>query len=694
MSLEAFFTPRGVAVIGATNKPKGGLAIVVNLIKGFKGGIYPINPGYDSILDLKCYPSVKDVPDPVDLAILFVPAKAVPKMVEECGERGIRAVMIQSAGFSETGPEGKALQDEVDAVAQRHGIRVWGPNCLGMVDSVNHNVFSFAAPSMWDVGHIPGNVSLIVQSGMLAGGFLIDNMSHGTMGMSKVCSIGNKSDVDECDLLEYLISDPDTQAIGMYLEAIPRGRRFAELCRQSPKPIVVLKGGTSTAGAKAAASHTASMSGDGAIVSGVLAQCGVVEARDFKQMLDICRAFGITPEMPPEMRGRTAILTYSGGAGIMAADFVENFGLEVAELSQESKDAMAQVYPDWMPVANPVDLWPSVEKNGAVKTFTTAMNAVCKDPGVDMIFLHLHASGGLLVMDIGELIDMAKEAGKPIFCWLIGQMEPARDMHILAQKLGAPTYRELSRAVESMSTVLGWYKSRAAAPCGVDFRPEPVKARCRALLDGRRGALDEHASKQILAATGIPVVQEILAAGQDQAVTAAEKLGYPVVMKGLAPGMIHKTEQGLVRLNIRAKQEAARTFEDLMSAMDGQGKVLVQQQAVIDMEIIAGLVKDPQFGPCVMCGLGGVYAEVLNDAVFAMAPLDMDAALALIGRLKNQRMLDGFRGAAPVDRMALAEILVRLGALGMELDNVRELDINPLVISEGKPLAVDASIIL
>ena len=694
MSLEAFFNPRGVAVVGATPKPKGGQAIVVNLIKGFKGGIYPVNPNYDTIRDLTCYPSISHVPDPVDLAILFVPAKFVPQTVDGCGKRGIRAVMIQSAGFAETGPEGKALQDKVDAAARHHGIRIWGPNCLGMVDSVNKRVFSFAAPTMWDVGHIPGNVSLIVQSGMLAGGFLIDNMSHGTMGMAKVCSIGNKSDVDECDLLEYLIADPDTEAIGMYLEAIPRGRKFAEICRQSSKPIVVLKGGTSQAGAKAAASHTASMAGDGAIVSGVLAQCGVVQARDFKQMLDICRAFGISPKLDPAMPGRVAILTYSGGAGIMASDFVENFGLQVAELSPKTKETLAQVYPEWMPVANPVDLWPAVEKNGGAKTFTTAMKAVCQDPVVDMIFLHLHASGGLLIMDIGDLIAMAREAGKPIFCWIIGMMEPARTTHMLAQDKGAPTYRELSRAVESMSAVLAWYKNRAVPPSGKNFQPEPVKARCQVLLEGKQGTLDEHDSKQILASAGIPVVREILSDTPEKAVLAAKNLGFPVVMKGLAPGMVHKTEQGLVRLGIHSDQEVRQVYQDLDTAMKGQGKILVQQQARIDMEIILGLVRDPQFGPCLMCGLGGIYAEVLNDAVFAMAPLNMDEALAMIARLKNQRILNGFRGSSPVDRVALAQVLVRLGSLGMEMGNIRELDINPLIICDGTPLAVDATVIL
>jgi len=256
--MDFFFKPKGVAVIGATgNKNKVGYSIVKNLTMGYKGEVYPVNPKYDEIEGMPCYPSVEEVPDPVDLAIIFVPASKVPDIVKQCAGRGIKGVMIQSAGFAEVGKRGIALQEELVQIAREKRIRVWGPNCMGLVDAVNKNVFSFVSPSIWDDGLLEGNVSLIVQSGLLSAGFLIDMMSHGTMGISKACSIGNKADVDECDVLEYLIGDPQTGAVGLYVEAVANGKRFLELCRQAEKPIVVLKGGKSAGGARAAMSHTA-----------------------------------------------------------------------------------------------------------------------------------------------------------------------------------------------------------------------------------------------------------------------------------------------------------------------------------------------------------------------------------------------------------------------------------------------------
>jgi acetyltransferase len=271
-TMEFFFKPKGVAIIGASANPvKGGHFILKNVKKGFKGGIYPVNPGYKEIDGLTCYPSVSEVPAPVDLAIIFVPGPGVPAIVRECAERGIPGVMIESAGFAESGNSGKHLQKQLATILKETGIRIWGPNCMGLVDTINQHVFSFVLPSIWEGGFLSGDVSLVVQSGMLSAGFLIDIMTHGTMGISKACSIGNKADVDECDILEYLINDPATGVIGLYLESILNGRRFVDLSRRSTKPIVVLRGGKSQKGARAALSHTASLAGNNGVISGICA---------------------------------------------------------------------------------------------------------------------------------------------------------------------------------------------------------------------------------------------------------------------------------------------------------------------------------------------------------------------------------------------------------------------------------------
>lgn len=694
--MDFFFKPGGIALIGATPNPlKGGNAILRNITTGFRGHVYPVNPRYKEIDGITCYGSVAEVPDPVDLAIVFVPGRLVPQVIRDCAKRGIRGVMIESSGFAESGKEGRKMQQDLTAFARRAGIRLWGPNCMGLVDAVNRQIFSFVSPALQE-SLMPGDVSLIVQSGMLSGAFLIDCMSHGIMGISKVCSIGNKMDVDECELLEYLISDPDTRVIGLYLESISNGRRFKNICRSSPKPVVLLKGGKSAMGAKAAMGHTASMAGNGAIISGAMAQAGVIEAKDFKQMMDICRAVAAYPEIRTPGSGRVAILTYSGGAGIVSSDFMDDMGIELAALSPDCIQMLKQVFPEWMPPSNPIDLWPAVERYGAKKAYETAVRAAVTDPGVDALFIHAFSGGFSLNLDMETLTEPARAAGKPVFCWLIGKQEEARDFHIRTQRCGIPVYRELFRAVECMDAVFArktMLEKRGGTGHAAFFTK--FHESTDALLKSGSGVLDEHASKKVLAECNIPVVMEkIVDSAAHAQRTAKMELGFPVVMKGLAPGGIHKTEAGLVKLGIGSEDQVKKAFDTLNSAMDSHGRILMQQQVAGDLELIAGLVHDPQFGPCVMVGLGGVMAEILDDAVFGVAPLSHTEALELIDRLKNRKLLDGFRGASAVDRDALAEILTALGRLGLQYPDITGIDINPLMIHDGKPVAVDASIIL
>ena len=453
--MDFFFKPKGIALIGASGNPnKGGFSILYNLIKGFKGPIYPVNPRYEEIEGLKCYRSVSDVPDPVDLAIVFVPAEATMVAVRDCAARGIPGVMIQSAGFAESGDrQGNQMQEELKRIREDSGMRLWGPNCMGLVDAVNGQVFSFVAPSIWEEGLTTGKVSLIVQSGMLSAGFLIDLMTHGTMGISKACSIGNKVDVDECDLMQYLIDDPDTNTICLYLESIKDGPRFLELCRGSDKPIVVLKGGKSQQGAKAALSHTASMAGNHSVVSAALSQAGVTEADGFRQLMDLGRTLSMYPEVNSQTRGRVAVLTFSGAAGIVSSDFIENQELQLSELSESTLGVLREIFPEWMPVSNPVDLWPAIERNGAEVAWQKAFEAVSNDPNVDAIFFHVFVGGFSGQTDISPLVDIARAAGKPVFGWLLGKRPEAREFMIHANQINVPVFKEIGRAVECMSAV-------------------------------------------------------------------------------------------------------------------------------------------------------------------------------------------------------------------------------------------------
>jgi len=324
---------------------------------------------------------------------------------------------------------------------------------MGLVDINNKQIFSFMNPQWQMEGNlVPGNISLIVQSGMLSGGFLLDMMTCDQMGFAKVCSIGNKMDVNECDLLEYLFNDPQTDVVGCYIETLVDGRRFIELCRSTDKPVVVIKGGKTEHGARAAMSHTASMAADTAIVSGVLAQAGVIEASDFKQMADICNTLALVQSRPEAEEGRVAILTYSGGAGILSADLMTGRRLRLAELRPETKKKMEPVFPDWMPVNNPVDFWPAVEKSGTVKTYATCFQAVLEDPGVDVVFMHLFL-GGQMKLDLTSLVEAARQAGKPLFCWAIGDNQARRELKAVLQKQGVPLFRELDRAMACMDAL-------------------------------------------------------------------------------------------------------------------------------------------------------------------------------------------------------------------------------------------------
>ncbi len=692
--MEFFFKPKGIALIGASsNQYKGGNSILKNLIKGYKGKIYPVNPAYPEIEGLKCYRSVTDVPDPVDLAIVFVPAKLVPGVIRECVQRKIPGVMIESGGFAEAGARGQSIQSELKQICDETGIRLWGPNCMGLVDFISKRVFSFVSPTLWDYEFIKGNVSLIVQSGMLSAGFIIDTMSHGVMGISKVCSIGNKVDVDECELLEYLLEDPETAVVGLYLESFADGRRFLDICRRSRKPIVVLKSGKSAKGAAAAMSHTASLAGNSAVISGALAQAGVVEAVDFKQMLDLCRSLAMYPEIPRQITGGVAILTYSGGAGIVSSDFIDKTTLSLAELSQSTKDALGKIYPEWMPVANPIDLWPAVEKGGSEMAYGEAIKAVCDDPNVDTILLHYYAGGFALNFDISNLIEITKKSNKPMFCWLLGEAEKAKQFQMKTHELGVPVFRELYRSVECMAAVFEREKAEKSKIVN-DRAGSAISEKFKAELKGNTGALDEHISKKILSEYLIPVVDEKIADSVEDALNAARSFGFPVVMKGILPGEIHKTESGLVRLGISSEEQIKKIFGELNMKMAGKGKILVQRQLEGGLELIAGMVRDPQFGPCVMLGLGGIFTEILKDTVFAVAPVSHEEALSMIGRLKSQKLLNGFRGYPPVDREIISQILVRLGDLGCGNPKIKEIDVNPLIAGKNSIVAVDASVVL
>jgi acetyltransferase len=482
----------------------------------------------------------------------------------------------------------------------------------------------------------------------------------------------------------------------MYLEAVPEGRRFLDLCRKSSKPIVVLKGGKSLKGAEAAMSHTASLAGNYKVIKGAFAQAGVIEAYDFKQMMDLCRTISLTPAVHNGDKGRIAVLTFSGGAGILTADFLEEVNLSIADLSLSSLEALQALYPPWMPVSNPVDLWPAMERfvGSDTNVCNSALEAVLSDPNVDAVIVHAFAGNIRIRIDIATAARQMTASGKPVFIWLIGRRDESFQFMQEARQCGIPVFQELYRTVECMAVAMRLSQRIPAMEIGTVPVEKAIPDNLSSLLQKNSGPLDEFLSKKVLKAHGIPVVDEGIVEDNDSISTIAAGIGYPIVMKGLRPGMIHKTEEGLVYLNIQDDEHAKKIYTTLMKKMDGQGKVLVQEQIPDGLEMIVGLLRDVQFGPSVMLGFGGTMAELFRDVEFAVAPLSMGDAMAMMERLQGKRLLDGFRGSPPVHRKELARILIALGALGMQYSSIREVDINPVIITQRGAVAVDATIIL
>ncbi len=459
--VDYFFHPRGVAIIGATdNRLKGGFHLVNNALAGYKGRIYPVNPRYGEILGIPCYPDIASIPDNFDMAVYFIPARFLPDTIRACAAKGAKGIIIQSAGFSEVGPGGKKLQEDSVALARELGIRLWGPNCMGYLDGHTRNVFSFMYSDRWTTLMKPGPVSLIVQSGMLSAGFLLMMMDRGGFGFSKVCSIGNKCDLNETELLEYLIEDPNTGVIGCYLESIIDGRKFIGLARSTDKPVVVLKSGRSDSGAKAAMSHTASLSGSSAVYSGAFRQAGIVQVYDMHELMDMVRGFSKTESCSPG--GGTAVMTFSGGAGIVTADLLEDRGIRLADLSPETITSLKELFPPWMEPSHPVDLWPAVELNGPAKVYIGAAEAILKDPAVDSMILETFAwefGKPDYLVRIGEL---KRQYGKPVAMWQVGRSPINEQYRALAEDAGLPVFEEISRCAAFLDAVKHHFSKKKA----------------------------------------------------------------------------------------------------------------------------------------------------------------------------------------------------------------------------------------
>ncbi len=700
-SLDPFFHPRGVAVIGASrDHGKLSYAVLRNLldpITGYPGPVYPVNPKAEEILGRRCYADVMAVPDPVELAILVVPAAETPAALSACSQRGVKAAVIISGGFREVGPAGAELERQVVEIARSSGLRVMGPNCIGVMDSHTPLNTTF-------VGNMPaeGHIAFLSQSGALCGG-VIDWILGRGIGFSRLVSMGNEVDVNETDMLRELAADEQTTVITLYLEDIKGGPDFAAALRDATarKPVLALKAGRTTSGQTATASHTGALAGAHAAFHAVCRQSGVIECATIKEMFHDAMALAY---QPPLRGRRIAILTNAGGPAALAADALESAGLTLARTSAATQATLRRVLLPDAQVSGPVDMLGGARAD----EYRQALAAVLDDEATDGVLV-IQAPQAVVdpttvAQAVGEVAERHPSA-KPVVACLMGEASldaafaAAHERHI-------PAYifpEEASAALGALRQRGRWLASAhptPSMPAGMDVRS------AQSMLDAARGSgrqiLDAEEGQASLRAVGLTVPPSELATTPEEVAVAAERIGFPVALKLISPEISHKTDVGGVLLAIQGTVAAQAGFDTLMrrarEAQAGLSLRGVQVQRMISggQEVIIDVKRDPALGSLVMFGMGGIYAEALADVSFRLAPLSREDAEDMIDDVRAARLLAGLRGAPPADRRALVDALLRVAWLAHACPQVSELDINPLlVLPDGEGVvAVDARLIL
>lgn len=699
LMLKPFFEPDSVAVIGASNDPeKLGHAVLKNLIEGGfakKGKVYPINLKASQILDLPAFPSVLEVPGKIDLAVIVIPYPHVPEALTTCGQKGIPAAIVISAGFREAGMEGFEREQEIIAIAKQYHIRLIGPNCLGVIDTFTPINASFSA------GTPPqGPMAFMSQSGAL-GTAVLDIALAGRLGLSKFASLGNKADVDEVDLLLHWSKDDNTNVILIYTEGMPNGQKFIQVARQvsASKPVVAIKSGVTQAGSRAVSSHTGSLAGSEQAYQAAFEQAGVLRAESMESLFDMARALGYQPALKGD---RIAIVTNAGGPGILATDALERTGLSLARFKNQTIQALEQYLPDAASAANPVD----VLGDARSERYRFALEAVAGDPDVDGLLVLLTPQAMTDIDETGKVVaELAGTLDKPLLACFMGEAKVQGGIDIL-QESGVPNYPFPERAALAFKAMSDYRQIQA--------RPQPDYTHFEVDLEATRQVLDQVRSegrvtigdfeaRKILQAYGLRIPQSEIAQTPDQAVQIARQIGYPVVLKIASPDILHKTDVGGVKVGLENQEQVRDAFELMVYRAERYVPeahiwgCLVQEMVPPEgLEVLVGMNRDPQFGPLVTFGLGGIYVETLKDVTFRVAPFSVQEATAMLSEIKANALLDGVRGQPAVDKEAIVNTLLRIGQLVQDFPEIVELDINPLVVfpGQGGAIAIDMRLVL
>jgi 4-hydroxybutyrate---CoA ligase (ADP-forming) len=694
-----FFSPKSIAIIGASEKPGVGKTIFYNIAKHFKGKIYPVTPSNPTVGGLTAYKNVLDIPDSIDLAVVAAPSKFTPDVMEEVGKKGIKGAIIVSAGFKEVDEAGAKLEREVGEIAKKYNIKVIGPNCLGIMsfskDNIMNSTFLKITPKY-------GNIALVSQSGAICAATVEDAEAQ-SIGFSKVISMGNKVDMDESDVLELLAEDEDTRVIVMYLEDIRNARRFMEIARkittENKKPIIVLKAGRTAEGAKAAASHTGALGGSDANYEAAFAQCGVIRVDTMGELFDLATAFSKQP-LPD---GNVVIVSNAGGPAIISTDACSRYGLEMADISS-IRDEIAGVIPAYGSPRNPVDIVGDAD----YMRFEKVLLLTLAHPNVGSVVTMCTPSATLNYDDLARvLVKMSQQfPNKTILASLMGLAEGMENRRIMSEG-GIPYYLYSEPAIRTLKAMYDFKKSvdeASAKRATLQFAKDTAKVKSifeNVRKNGRSNLLEEE-GYEVLEAYGFPTPKSILCTTEQECMNAANQIGYPLVMKIVSPDIIHKSDAGGVKVGIKTDDELKNSFRTITEnalkyKSDAKIKgVLVQEMVKSAKETILGASQDPTFGPVIMFGLGGIYVEVLKDVVFRIVPIDEQEAINMVESIKTIKLLKGVRGEKPSDLKAIADSLQRLSQLVVDFQEIKEFDINPLlVLEEGKGArVVDARIIL
>jgi acetyl coenzyme A synthetase (ADP forming)-like protein len=697
--LDSLLRPRSIAVIGASRTPNTiGYKILDNLVRhGFQGAVYPVNPQAQAVHSIRAYPSVAAIPDPVDLAVIAVPKQHVPLAVKACGEKGVGGVVIITAGFREVGGEGIEREKEVLEIARSYGMRMVGPNCMGVLNTEpEFSLNATFAPTMPP----PGPVAFMSQSGAM-GVTILDYAAEYGIGISHFVSAGNKADISGNDLLEYWADDDRTGVVLMYAENFGNTRRFMQIAREVTrrKPIIVVKSGRSGAGARAATSHTGALAGTDTATAALLTQAGVIRVDTVEELFDQAMAFA---HQPIPRGNRVAIVTNAGGPGILIADACEAAGLEVPELSVPTRAYLEAHFPEEASLRNPIDMIASATAH----SYRIAVEAVLADPNVDAVIATFVPPLGIRQEDVAEAIVAAArdEKEKPVLAVLMGRQGLPQGLAEL-QQVGIPGYRfpeSAARALAAMHRYRQWLERPVGQVAEFEAERERVGALIAAACAAGRTRLSEPEVLEVLEAYGIPVAPYRVACCADQAVAAAETIGYPVVLKVIAPSVVHKSDVGGVRVGLENAAAVREACERMLAEVPERAGiergeidgVLVQAMVKGGRETIVGMTRDPGVGPLLMFGLGGIYVEALQDVVFRVHPLTDVDAHEMVRSIRGIRLLEGIRGEPPADLGAIEQLIQRVSQLAGDHPAIRELDVNPwLAFAEGG-VAVDGRIAL